>query len=94
MVFYELVLYFQPSNPFDDEAFSDDPVRIVDNHFNIATGKPDLLKAPASFPMALNRYTLCEMSLVWHIYGGNDFPDEIDKDTKSKNEFDSHVSIS
>lgn len=31
--------------------------------------------------MAVMRYTLCEMSLIWHIYGGNDFPDpEIEKE--------------
>jgi autophagy-related protein 2 len=48
-------------------------VRIVDNHFAIPLGKTDLLKAPKNFPPAILRYTLCEMSLVWHIYGGKDF---------------------
>ncbi|XP_011503827.1 PREDICTED: autophagy-related protein 2 homolog A [Ceratosolen solmsi marchali] len=48
-------------------------VRIVDNHFGIPLGKTDLLKAPKNFPPAILRYTLCEMSLVWHIYGGKDF---------------------
>lgn len=57
---------------------SDDPIRIVDNHFSAPHGKPDLLKAPADFPMAVQRYTLCEMTLVWHIYGGRDF-DENDR---------------
>lgn len=57
---------------------SDDPLRIVDNHFSAPHGKPDLLKAPSDFPMAVQRYTLCEMSLVWHLYGGRDF-DENDK---------------
>ena len=36
-------------------------------------GKPDLLKAPKDFPMAVMRYTLCEMSLTWQLYGGKDF---------------------
>lgn len=57
---------------------SDDPLRIVDNHFSAPHGKVDLLKAPSDFPMAVQRYTLCEMTLVWHLYGGRDF-DENDK---------------
>lgn len=36
-------------------------------------GKTDLLKPPKHFPPAVLRYTLCEMTLVWHIYGGYDF---------------------
>jgi autophagy-related protein 2 len=58
---------------------TDDPIRIIDNHFSLPIGKPDLLKAPKDFPMASMRYTLCEMSLVWHMYGGNDFNMEDDK---------------
>ncbi|XP_031784416.1 autophagy-related protein 2 homolog A [Nasonia vitripennis] len=50
-------------------------LRIVDNHFSIPLGKTDLLKAPKNFPPAILRYTLCEMALVWHIYGGKDFGD-------------------
>lgn len=57
---------------------TDDPIRIIDNHFSAPHGKPDLLKAPSDFPMAVQRYTLCEMTLVWHLYGGRDF-DENDK---------------
>lgn len=58
---------------------SEDPIRIIDNHFSAPHGKPDLLKAPADFPMAVQRYTLCEMSLVWHMFGGHDFPTDDDK---------------
>lgn len=58
---------------------SDDPIRIIDNHFSAPHGKPDLLKAPADFPMAVQRYTLCEATLVWHMYGGHDFPTDDDK---------------
>lgn len=58
---------------------TDDPIRIVDNHFSAPHGKPDLLKAPTDFPMAVQRYTLCEMSLVWHMYGGHDFPSDDEK---------------
>ncbi|XP_012275672.1 autophagy-related protein 2 homolog B isoform X2 [Orussus abietinus] len=48
-------------------------LRIVDNHFSVPLGKIDLLKAPKHFPLPVLRYTLCEMTLVWHIYGGKDF---------------------
>ncbi|RZF47432.1 hypothetical protein LSTR_LSTR007359 [Laodelphax striatellus] len=51
-------------------------VRIVDNHFSKPTHKSDLLKAPASFPPAILRYCLREMTLVWHMYGGQDFGSE------------------
>lgn len=74
----------RPSYGQDLPIASDDPIRIVDNHFSAPHGKPDLLKAPADFPMAVQRYTLCEMSLVWHMYGGHDFSTEEDK--KKENE--------
>lgn len=52
---------------------SEEPIRVVDNHFPIPLGKTDLLKAPKNFPPAILRYTLCEMTLIWHMYGGKDF---------------------
>ncbi|XP_076166580.1 autophagy-related 2 isoform X3 [Ptiloglossa arizonensis] len=48
-------------------------LRIIDNHFAIPLGKTDLLKAPRHFPTPILRYTLCEMTLIWHMYGGRDF---------------------
>ncbi|XP_058813814.1 autophagy-related protein 2 homolog B [Topomyia yanbarensis] len=51
----------------------EEPIRIVDNHFSVPTGKHDLLLAPKEFPMAVTRYTICEMSVTWHLYGGHDF---------------------
>ncbi|XP_076284575.1 autophagy-related 2 isoform X1 [Lasioglossum baleicum] len=48
-------------------------LRIIENHFSVPLGKTDLLKAPRHFPAPILRYTLCEMSLVWHMYGGKDF---------------------
>lgn len=53
---------------------TEDPIQIVDNHFGPPIGQTDLLAAPKDFPMAVIRYTLCEMTLTWHLYGGNDFP--------------------
>jgi len=80
---------------------ADDPIRIVDNHFTAPHGKPDLLKAPANFPMAVQRYTLCEMTLVWHMYGGHDFHNEDekkkerdDKSEENRRAFSSHYSMS
>lgn len=63
----------------DVQVAADDPIRIIDNHFSAPHGKPDLLKAPADFPMAVQRYTLCEATLVWHMFGGYDFHNEDDK---------------
>lgn len=71
----EKPMYVSPELPMA----SDDPIRIVDNHFSLPVGKPDLLKAPKDFPMAVQRYTLCDLSLIWHLYGGHDFPTEEDK---------------
>ncbi|XP_050067859.1 autophagy-related protein 2 homolog A [Anopheles maculipalpis] len=63
---------------------SEDPIRIVDNHFSIPSGKPDLLKAPEDFPSAVERYTICEMTVTWHIYGGRDFLTKDDRRRKVK----------
>ncbi|XP_039964190.1 autophagy-related protein 2 homolog A [Bactrocera tryoni] len=51
----------------------EDPIRIVDNHFCLPSNKLDLLKPPDDFPMPVSRYTLCEMTFTWHLYGGKDF---------------------
>lgn len=66
---------------------TDEPLRIIDNHFQAPHGKPDLLKAPANFPKAINRYTLCELTAHWHMYGGHDFSNPDDK-KKEKEERD------
>ncbi|KAK0093179.1 hypothetical protein PV326_014144 [Microctonus aethiopoides] len=52
---------------------SQEYLRVVDNHFSVPLGKTDLLKAPKHYPPAILRYTLCEMTLIWHMYGGKDF---------------------
>lgn len=54
-------------------ASPSDPICIVDNHFSVPAGRADLLQAPADFPMAVTRYTLCELTLTWHLFGGQDF---------------------
>ncbi|XP_075983297.1 autophagy-related 2 isoform X2 [Anticarsia gemmatalis] len=49
------------------------PVYMCDNHFTVPAARTDVLKAPKSFPLPMLRYTLCEMSVTWNMYGGNDF---------------------
>ena len=67
---------------------AEDPIRIIDNHFTVPSKKPDLLKAPKDFPMAIFRYTLCEASVTWHMYGGHDFAsaEETSKEKAEKDE--------
>jgi autophagy-related protein 2 len=52
---------------------TDEPVRIVENHFGVPSEKRDPLKTPTTFPVPTKKYTLCEMSILWSMYGGNDF---------------------
>lgn len=61
-----------------------DPVRVVDNHFGIPVGRNDLFKAPKHYPIPVIRYTLCDMTIVWHMYGGNDFTEAKNSDTRKK----------
>ncbi|CAH2045147.1 unnamed protein product, partial [Iphiclides podalirius] len=60
------------------------PVYMVDNHFTVPAARTDVLKAPKSFPMPVLRYTLCEMSLTWNMYGGHDFSTAADASTAKK----------
>ena len=65
------------SQPRDGEPtvriLTADPINLKDDHFNRPLDKTDQLKAPDHFPPAVYRYTLREMSLVWYMYGGQDF---------------------
>ncbi|KAI5633052.1 hypothetical protein NE865_14270 [Phthorimaea operculella] len=49
------------------------PVYMYDNHFTVPAARTDVLKAPKSFPLPMLRYTLCEMSVTWNMFGGTDF---------------------
>ncbi|KAM3960547.1 LOW QUALITY PROTEIN: autophagy-related protein 2 homolog A-like [Aphomia sociella] len=49
------------------------PTHMYDHHFIEPAVREDVLKAPKSFPMPLYRYNLCEMSVTWTMFGGNDF---------------------
>lgn len=59
---------------------TDEPIKIIENHFSIPPGKSDVLKAPKHYPNPLFLLKFKELSLVWYLYGGNDFK----KKTKSK----------
>ncbi|XP_060533459.1 autophagy-related protein 2 homolog B isoform X2 [Cylas formicarius] len=62
---------------------TDEPVRVIENHFCSPIGKRDLLQPPKHFPTPVVRYTLCEMTVVWQMYGGNDFK-EPDQENRKK----------
>jgi len=49
-------------------------VQVVEGHFAPPIGKTDVLRPPKHLPPAVMKYTLREMTLVWEIYGGRDFP--------------------
>lgn len=69
-----LCLHFQPRDGEPKvRMLTEESISVIDNHFAMPLGKTDQLKAPENFPLAVYRYTLREMSLVWHMYGGNDF---------------------
>ena len=53
-------------------VLTEDPVEIREDFFKRPVGRTDLLKAPEWFPMAESRYTLRELTVVWHMYGGSD----------------------
>ncbi|KAH9496155.1 hypothetical protein Btru_012170 [Bulinus truncatus] len=49
------------------------PIEVNENFIMKPTTSYDHLKAPEKFPDPEAQYTLREMSVVWHIYGGSDF---------------------
>lgn len=69
---------FQLGNSLPEvRVFTIKPVTVIENHFSKPVGKTDLLKAPLSFPTPVYKYTLREMTLVWHMYGGLDFKSSV-----------------
>lgn len=74
----------RPKHGFDGVQPTDEPIRIVDNHFSVPLDKHDMLRAPQGFPQAVTRYTLCDLTISMHFYGGNDFPSEKKDDETAK----------
>lgn len=65
---------FQPKSGLPEvRALAPEPIHVLENHFAVPHGKTDLLKPPKHYPAPVMRYTLREMSVVWHMYGGHDF---------------------
>lgn len=56
---------------------TDEPIRLVENHFSVPVGRMDILKAPKHYPNPVMKYSVHEMSIVWHLYGGEDFESTI-----------------
>ena len=46
---------------------------VKEDHFKKPLTKVDVLKAPDSYPVALNVYSIQEVSINWCMYGGCDF---------------------
>lgn len=58
---------------------TDTQIHLVNNYFNAPVGKIDMLQAPKDYPIPVVKYTLREMTLIWHIYGGSDFGNKTTK---------------
>ncbi|XP_020613758.1 autophagy-related protein 2 homolog A-like [Orbicella faveolata] len=69
------------------KCLTDEQVNIVENHFTVPIGPSDQLGAPSHFPPAVFCYTLKEMSVVWHLFGGKDFGGSSSRDQKKKISF-------
>ncbi|XP_077588556.1 autophagy-related protein 2 homolog A [Stigmatopora nigra] len=54
-------------------VLAEGPIHIKDSHFSRPRGSSDLLRAPSRFPVPQSRVVLREISVVWHLYGGQDF---------------------
>lgn len=84
----------KPKYGFDGIQPSEEPIRIVDNHFSVPLDKHDMLRAPQGFPQAVTRYTLCDLTVSLHFYGGNDFPSDknpTDSSTTKTKDYESSV---
>lgn len=54
-------------------VFTKEPIALIDDFFSKPLGKIDHLKAPQGYPKPDRRYTVRELTLTWHMYGGQDF---------------------
>lgn len=80
---HHLVLCFQGNSKVPEvRLLTKEPIKMIDNHFTVPLGKEDVLKAPKNYPVPVSKYTLREMSIVWHMYGGSDFTQSEEKDSK------------
>lgn len=54
-------------------VLTDTPIQIHENHFSKPLERNDILNAPAHLPVPTLRFSIRQISIVWHIYGGSDF---------------------
>ncbi|CAF4183246.1 unnamed protein product, partial [Rotaria sp. Silwood2] len=54
-------------------VLSDTPIQIYENHFAKPLERNDILNAPAHLPVPTLKFSIRQISVVWHIYGGSDF---------------------
>lgn len=54
-------------------VLTDQPIRIIENHFSVSPGKTDHLSAPKHYPTPVYKYILSDINIIWHMFGGNDF---------------------
>lgn len=79
----------RPHGGNQEVPLGETPLQIVENHFSSPVEKTDLLAAPKGFPTPITRYTICNMSVAWHMYGGHDF--FINEDKKNPKAKKSHA---
>ncbi|CAH1390573.1 unnamed protein product [Nezara viridula] len=65
--------YPNPNSPPIVRILTNDPIVIIDNYFTVSPGKIDHLLAPKHYPSPVYIYTLSDINVVWHMFGGNDF---------------------
>ncbi|KAI6657385.1 Autophagy-related protein 2-like protein B [Oopsacas minuta] len=64
-------------------------IRVIENHFTIPDiTTSDQLQPPSHYPCPTQRYSLKDLNIVWHLYGGSDFEYSRQKDkSTNKNTF-------
>ncbi|CAF0936928.1 unnamed protein product [Adineta steineri] len=58
---------------YEVHVLSETPIQIHENHFPKPLERNDILNAPAHLPVPTLRFSIRQISIVWHIYGGSDF---------------------
>ena len=71
-IFFSVISQPRSGEP-EVRVLTDKPIELIENYFTVPLGKVDILQAPKHYPKPVLRYTIQEMSLVWHLYGGEDF---------------------
>eukprot|EP00096_Caligus_rogercresseyi_P000463 TRINITY_DN10923_c0_g1_i1.p1 TRINITY_DN10923_c0_g1~~TRINITY_DN10923_c0_g1_i1.p1 ORF type:complete len:827 (+),score=294.23 TRINITY_DN10923_c0_g1_i1:31-2481(+) len=51
----------------------DESILLIENHFSIPEESMDYLRTPKNFPKSQVSFTLKKLSVLWKIFGGNDF---------------------